>query len=92
VLSTDRVQGYYRKGGYFYDVPNTQGYIGRSEEGLIEGVRYCLEELHLVVEPAGAAGISALFAGKAEIKSGPVYVVVSGSNLDKKYFKEALGL
>ena len=59
---------------------------------MIEGVRYCLEELHLVVEPAGAAGISALLAGKAEIKSGPVCVVVSGSNLDKKYFKEALGL
>jgi threonine dehydratase len=63
-----------------------------TEEELIEGVRYCLEELHLVVEPAGAAGISALLAGKVEIKSGPVCVVVSGSNLDKKYFKEALGL
>jgi len=44
------------------------------------------------VEPAGGAGISALLAGKVEIKSGPVCVVVSGSNLDKKYFKEALGL
>ncbi len=63
-----------------------------TEEELIEGVRYCLEELHLVVEPAGAAGISALLAGKVKIKSGPVCVVVSGSNLDKKYFKEALGL
>lgn len=63
-----------------------------TEEELIEGVRYCLEELHLVVEPAGGAGISALLAGKVEIKSGPVCVVVSGSNLDKKYFKEALGL
>jgi threonine dehydratase len=63
-----------------------------TEEELIEGVRYCLEELHLVVEPAGAAGISALLAGKVRIKSGPVCVVVSGSNLDKKYFKEALGL
>ena len=63
-----------------------------TEEELIEGVRYCLEELHLVVEPGGGAGISALLAGKVEIKSGPVCVVVSGSNLDKKYFKEALGL
>ncbi len=57
-----------------------------------KGVRYCLEELHLVVEPAGAAGISALLSGKVEIKGGPVCAVVSGSNLDKKYFKEALGL
>jgi threonine dehydratase len=63
-----------------------------TEDELMEGVRYCLEELHLVVEPAGAAGISALLAGKVEIKSGPVCVVVSGSNLDKKYFKKALGL
>jgi threonine dehydratase len=63
-----------------------------TEEELIEGVRYCLEELRLVVEPAGAAGISALLAGKVEIESGPVCAVVSGSNLDKKYFKEALGL
>jgi threonine dehydratase len=63
-----------------------------TEEELIEGVRYCLEELRLVVEPGGVAGISALLAGKAKIKRGSVCVVVSGSNLDKKYFKEALGL
>jgi threonine dehydratase len=63
-----------------------------TEEDLIEGVRYSLEELRLVVEPGGVAGISALLAGKAKIKGGSVCVVVSGSNLDKKYFKEALGL
>jgi threonine dehydratase len=63
-----------------------------TEEELIEGVRYCLEELHLVVEPAGAAGVSALLAGKAKIKNGPVCAVVSGSNLDKKYFQEVLGV
>ena len=63
-----------------------------TEEELIEGVRFCLEELRLVVEPAGAAGISALLAGKVETKNGPVGVVVSGSNLDKKYFQQALGL
>jgi threonine dehydratase len=63
-----------------------------TEEELMEGVRYCLEELHMVVEPAGAAGISALLAGKAKLKDGPACVVVSGSNLDKEYFKEALSL
>jgi threonine dehydratase len=63
-----------------------------TEEELIDGVRYCLEELRLVVEPGGAAGISALLAGKVKIESGSVCVVVSGSNLDKKYFQEALGL
>jgi threonine dehydratase len=63
-----------------------------TEEELMEGVRYCLEELHLVVEPSGAAGVSALLAQKVAARSGPVCVVVSGSNLDRKYFNEALRL
>jgi threonine dehydratase len=63
-----------------------------TEEEFMEGVRYCLEELHLVVEPSGAAGICALLSQKLETKGGPVCVVVSGSNLDRKYFREALGL
>ena len=61
-----------------------------SEEELMEGVRYCLEELHLVVEPSGAAGVSALLAQKVATRSGPVCVVVSGSNLDRKYFTLSL--
>ena len=63
-----------------------------TEEELMEGVRYCLEELHLVVEPSGAAGVSALLAQKVAARNGPVCVVVSGSNLDRKYFNEALRL
>ena len=63
-----------------------------TEEELMEGVRYCLEELHIVVEPSGAAGVSALLARKLETKGGAVCVVVSGSNLDRKYFKKALRL
>jgi len=63
-----------------------------TEEELMQGVRYCLEELHLVVEPSGAAGVCALLSQKLETKGGPVCVVVSGSNLDRKYFREALGL
>jgi threonine dehydratase len=61
-----------------------------TEEELMEGVRYCLEELHLVVEPSGAAGVSALLAQKPVARSGPVCVVVSGSNLDRKYFTLSL--
>jgi threonine dehydratase len=63
-----------------------------TEEELMEGVRYCLEELHLVVEPSGAAGVAALLAQKVSPRNGPVCVVVSGVNLDRKYLKEALGL
>jgi len=63
-----------------------------TEEDFMEGVRYCLDELHLVVEPSGAAGVSALLTGKLEAKRGPVCVVISGSNLDRKIFKKSLDL
>lgn len=63
-----------------------------TEEQLMEGVRYCLEELHLVVEPSGAAGVCVLLSKKMVTKGGPVCVVVSGSNMDRKYFREALEL
>ena len=47
-----------------------------TEEELLAGTKYCLEELKLVVEPAGASGVSALLAGKVEIPDGPIAVVI----------------
>jgi threonine dehydratase len=63
-----------------------------TEEELMEGSKFCLEELKLVVEPSGAAGVSALIFNKIKLKSGSLTVVLSGSNMDKKYYKEILGL
>lgn len=63
-----------------------------TEEELIEGTRVSLEELKLVVEPSGAAGIMALLTGKAKHDNKPIAIVVSGSNLEKKYYKQALGI
>ena len=61
-----------------------------TEDELMEGCRYCFRELHLVVEPSGAAAVAALIAGKLESKSHPIAIVLSGSNLDPKYFPQVM--
>ena len=61
-----------------------------TEDELIAGSRYCFRELKLVVEPSGAAGVAALISGKLEARRRPVAVVVSGSNLDRKYFPDVM--
>ncbi|HET7706143.1 MAG TPA: threonine/serine dehydratase [Thermoanaerobaculia bacterium] len=48
---------------------------------LLEAVKFAMYRTKLVIEPTGALGIAALFAGKVKPK-GPVAVVVSGGNLD----------
>jgi threonine dehydratase len=77
-----------------------------GEEDLLYAVRYCMDELRLVVEPSGAAGVAALVSGKyvpggegkdrglaGDGKSGgSTVVVVSGSNLDRKWLRKALEL
>jgi threonine dehydratase len=57
-----------------------------TEDELLEGSRYCFRELKLVVEPSGAAAVAALISGKLGPKRGSIAVIVSGSNLDRKYF------
>ncbi len=61
-----------------------------TEDELMEGSRYCFRELKLVVEPSGAAGVAALISGKLEAKQGSIAGVVSGSNLDRKYFPDVM--
>ena len=57
-----------------------------TENELLEGSRYCFRELKLVVEPSGAAAVAALISKKLGPKQGSIAVVVSGSNLDQKYY------
>jgi threonine dehydratase len=45
-------------------------------------MRHCLEQLGLVVEPAGAAGLAALWRRGARAFPQPVAAVVSGGNID----------
>ena len=56
-----------------------------SEEEIKAGFRFLYERAKLAAEPAGAAGVAALLAGKmAGVEGVPVAVVVSGGNVDAK--------
>ena len=62
-----------------------------GEHDLLDAVRYCMDELRLVVEPSGAAGVAALIS-RRYWPNGTTVVVVSGSNLDRTWLKKALEL
>lgn len=48
---------------------------------LLDTVKFAMSRTKLVIEPTGALGLAALFAGKIRPR-GPVAVVLSGGNLD----------
>jgi threonine dehydratase len=53
-----------------------------TEDELVEGMRFLYERAKLACEPAGAAGVAALLAGKARLEPGSTAVaVVSGGNV-----------
>ena len=62
-----------------------------SEDDILEATRFCMEKLKLVVEPSGAAGVAALLSGKYE-QGGTTVVILSGSNLDRKWLRKVMGL
>jgi threonine dehydratase len=54
-----------------------------SEAEILAGVRFVMERMKVVVEPAGAATVAALLAGKAGDLSGRrVGTVLTGGNVD----------
>jgi threonine dehydratase len=54
-----------------------------SEDEIAEGMRFLYSRAKLACEPAGAAAVAALIAGKVELEAGePVVAVVSGGNAD----------
>lgn len=54
-----------------------------SEETILAGLRFTLERVKQVVEPAGAAAIGALLAGLVPIRDGDrICAVLSGGNVD----------
>jgi len=54
-----------------------------SEEEIAMGIYHCVQNVHLVVEGAGAAGVAALLAGKVPVKSSDVVCsVLCGGNID----------
>lgn len=62
-----------------------------SDEEIVEGIRYLLERAKLLAEPAGAAGVAALLAGKIQVPSGArVAVIATGGNVDLERLREFL--
>ncbi len=54
-----------------------------SDEEMLQAIRFLLERAKLLAEPAGAAAVAALLAGKLDLSPGFTTVaVVSGGNLD----------
>lgn len=62
-----------------------------SEEEIAQGIFHCVQNNHLVVEGAGAAGVAALLAGKVDIRDeGAVCAVLCGGNIDANLLARVL--
>ncbi|GAA4158743.1 threonine ammonia-lyase [Gryllotalpicola daejeonensis] len=65
--------------------PIVQRYVDEvvtvTEDDLARAILVLLERAKLVVEPAGAAGVAAILAGKVRA-SGPTVAILSGGNID----------
>ncbi len=60
---------------------------------ILSAMRFALERTKQVLEPAGAAGLAALFTGRIPVRRGEtVCVVLSGGNVDMARLGEFLGL
>jgi threonine dehydratase len=55
-----------------------------TEDEIAEGFRLLYTRAKLACEPAGAAAVAAILAGKVAPQEGPVVAVVSGGNADPK--------
>jgi threonine dehydratase len=53
-----------------------------TEDEIAEGMRFLYTRGKLACEPAGAATVAAILAGKVAAEPGPVVAVVSGGNAD----------
>ena len=56
--------------------------VAVSDEEISEAILLVLERTKLLVEGAGAAGVAALLAGKADGTEGTICVLLSGGNID----------
>jgi threonine dehydratase len=56
--------------------------VAVSDDEISEAILLVLERTKLLVEGAGAAGVAALVAGKADRTDGPICVLLSGGNID----------
>ncbi|MCH8812569.1 MAG: pyridoxal-phosphate dependent enzyme [Gemmatimonadetes bacterium] len=62
-----------------------------SDDEIRVAMAFVLERAKLLVEPAGAAGVAALLAGRIPLADGPVVAVLSGGNVDLDRLPDLLG-
>jgi threonine dehydratase len=68
------------------------GVVVIDDPTILGGLRFALERLKQVLEPAGAAALAAVLFGKVEVRDGErVCVVASGGNVDTARLGELLG-
>lgn len=61
-----------------------------TEEDIAKAIAFMHREHHQVIEGAGAVGVAALLAGKADCKGRKTGIVISGGNIDEDKLKEIL--
>ena len=67
------------------------GIVLVSDAEIVDAMRLLLERTKLLVEPAGAAGLAALLAGRIPLGGGAVVVILSGGNVDLTLLARLLG-
>ena len=61
-----------------------------SDEEILEAIRLLLSRCKVLAEPAGAAAVAAIVAGKMPALPSPAVAIVSGGNVDLSRLKELL--
>lgn len=61
-----------------------------SDAALLSGVRTLIECAHLLVEPAGAAGLAAAWAGRGALMGKRIVLILTGANITEAQLAAAL--
>lgn len=67
-----------------------EGGLVVNEEQVLQAMASCMQELKVVVEPGGCAGLAALFAGLLPTQNKTTLVILSGGNADPDILARSL--
>lgn len=63
-----------------------------SDHDVLRAIRFAFDELHLVTEPGGIIALALLLNDPQTVRGKQVMVLISGGNVDKAVFNQALDL
>jgi threonine dehydratase len=64
--------------------------VSLPDAALLQALRALVEHAHVLVEPAGAAGLAAAWAARADLRGRRVVLVLTGANVAMPVLEEAL--